>query len=245
MDHHSVKQKWHKVVSDTTPKSQPKKAHDSSGTTRRLSYCRLRCGKQRDCTKKLPSTCNGEADVILVVPLKEAVLQEASRSPRQNAVLVAKKRLHHFAWLAKGPDLDLNVIVDRSTTSSKLPRSRLRLNHNCRTAEVTICIISEDCSIALDSYRTVGLGMQSVQLIVIPDHGHEVHTDGARRKACPSSSEVHTDSARRKAYPSSSEELADIVRRRACPSSSQVLTGVVRRKGEVPILPPPKTLETR
>ena len=71
--------------------------------------------------------------------------------------------------------------------------------------------------------------MQNVQLIVIPDHVHEVHTDGVRRKACPSSSEV----------------LADIVGRRACPSSSEVLTGVVRRNGEVPILPPPKSPEMR
>ena len=63
----------------------------SSGTTRRLSYYRLRCGKQRDRSKKLPGTCNGEADVILVAPLKEAVLQEASRSPRQNTVFVAEK----------------------------------------------------------------------------------------------------------------------------------------------------------
>ena len=83
--------------------------------------------------------------------------------------------------------------------------------------------------IALDSYRTVGQGIEDVQLVVILDHAHEVHTDGVRRKACPSSSEV----------------LADVVRRRACPSSSEVLTGIVRRKGEVPILPPPKSPETR
>ena len=39
--------------------------------------------------------------------------------------------------------------------------------------------------------------MQNVQLIVIPDHVHELHTDGVRRKACPSSSEVLADIVRR------------------------------------------------
>ena len=85
-----------------------------------------------------------------------------------------------------------------------------------------------DLLIALDSYRTVGPGIEDVQLVVILDHAHEVHTDGVRRKACPSSSEV----------------LADVVRRGACPSSSEVPTSSVRRKGEVPILPPPKSPET-
>ena len=82
--------------------------------------------------------------------------------------------------------------------------------------------------IALDSNRSVGQVIQNVQLILILDHFHEVHTDGVRRKACPSSSKV----------------LADVVRKRACPSSSEDPTGSVRRKGEVPILPPPKSPET-
>ena len=50
--------------------------------------------------------------------------------------------------------------------------------------------------IALDSYRTVGQGIQNVQLIALVGHGHKADT------------------------------------------------GVVRRKGEVPILPPPKSPET-
>ena len=69
--------------------------------------------------------------------------------------------------------------------------------------------------IALDSYRTVGQGIQNVRLIVLVGHGHKADTDGARRKACPSSSEV----------------LADIVRRRACPSSSEVPTGSCEEEG--------------
>ena len=59
-------------------------------------------------------------------------------------------------------------------------------------------------------------GIGDFHLIVILDQTHEVHTDGARRKACPSSSEV----------------LAGFVRTRTCPSSSEVPTGSVRRKGK-------------
>ena len=77
---------------------------------------------------------------------------------------------------------------------------------------------------------TRGFGVQGAALRLIVywcllfGHGHEVHTDVARRKACPSSSsEVHSH----------------VVRRRACPSSSEVHAGIARRKGEMPILPPP------
>ena len=55
------------------------------------------------------------------------------------------------------------------------------------------------------------------QLIVLLGHRHKVHTYGARRKACPSSSEVH----------------ADVVRRRPCPFSSEVVTCIVRRGEKV------------
>ena len=137
--------------------------------------------------------CNGEAYINLVTPLKEAVLQEASRSPDKNTVCIAEDCITS-PGSPKGPDLDRNIIVDKSTTNSELPRSRLRLNRlsDCR---------GHDLLIALDRYRTVGQGIENVQLIVILDHTHEVHTDGVRRKACPSASEV----------------LADVVRRRACP----------------------------
>ena len=149
--------------------------------------------------------CNGEAYINLVTPLKEAVLQEASRSPDKNTVCVAEDCITS-PGSPKGPDRDRNIIVDKSTTNSELQRSRLRLNRlsDCR---------GHDLLIALDSYRTIGQGRENVQLIVVLDHTHEVHTDGARSKACPSSSEVPT--------------------------------GVARRKGEVPILPPPKSPETR
>ena len=116
----------------------------------------------------------------------------------------------------------------------RVDRRRLVTSHGSPKVQSLIRLMrlsdcrGHDLLIALDSYRTVGQGKEDVQLIVTLDQTHEVHTDGARRKACPSSSEV----------------LADVVRKRACPSSSEVLTGSVRRKGEVPILPPPKSPET-
>ena len=112
-----------------------------------------------------------------------------------------------------------------------------------------------DLLIALDSYRTVGQGKEDVQLVVILDLVHEVHTDGARRKACPSSSEVVADVVRkrglslllrsthqqceeegRNANPSSSEvpgdeqegHLENVRKRAVCsPSSSEVPAAVV------------------
>ena len=74
--------------------------------------------------------------------------------------------------------------------------------------------------IALDSHRTVGQGKR-IFISSLPL------------------------TRRMKYTPSSSEGLAYVVRRRACPSSYEVLTGSVRRKGEVPILPPPKSSGTR
>ena len=103
------------LVSDSTPTSQPKSRTISSGTTRRLSYFRLHCGKQRDCTKnfRVPATESR--------PLEEAVLQEADRQDK--ILCLSQKRWHHFVLPAQGPDLELNAIVDRFTTSSKSTKS--------------------------------------------------------------------------------------------------------------------------
>ena len=101
--------------------------------------------------------------------------------------------------------------------------SQLRLGEKRRTAEVTICMISErllDRPRQLPHVQVWECRMFSSSFLSAMGMRYSPKVRGGR--PCPSSSEV----------------LADIVRRRACPSSSEVLTGSVRRKGEVPVLPP-------
>ena len=133
---------------------------------------------------------------------RQVLLWQYCRGVRE-AETLPEEPIPHFLQVIRQ---EYRVDRRRLVTSRGLPKvqSLIRLIRlsDCRC---------HDLLIALDSYRTVAQGKEDVQLVVILDPVHEVHTDGARRKACPSSSEV----------------LADVVRKRACPSSSEVPSAVV------------------